>query len=542
MNDAADQQKTQSPAYDKLKEIFTDIYLLNAASSVLLRDAQTVMAAGSSEQRSRIISLLSQLRHRKITDTALEELLKQAEAEEKYLCADDQKNLHLMRMHWLSESCLPEGLVKEINDAQLKGRQKHEMESKKGDWEDMKPYYQRAFKLRTQAAKHTQKALCMETPYEALLSYYSPTINPKFIDQVFEELRANLPKIISETTTYQIQNPVKNLYGEIDIEGKTVAETEAEKIALLWKKFPADKQIALCTHIAKNMGYNLNKGRIDWVEEHPNTSGDSQDARISVRCQPDFIQTLATTMHEAGHAIYLQGLPKQFHNQPAGEFFGMSVHETQSMIFEKVAMKSMAFCEYLETLAREVFDLPDDPALDAHNLFQLMNKTTPSFIRVHADDLTYPAHIIVRYNIERDIINGKAIVEDMPQMWNDSMQELLGITPSNCVEGHMQDVHWPYGLIGYFPSYALGQIGAFQFFEAALDRHPEISEELREGKFDTLFNWLRKNIHNKGSLLTYDELFTQATGRPLEAKPFLTAMQNRVVQNTAHITKKSTSA
>ncbi|HCK33241.1 MAG: hypothetical protein CMH32_00735 [Micavibrio sp.] len=542
------QTTTQTPAYNELKQRFEEMNLLGAAHSVLLRDAQTVMAPGSGDQRSRVIGLISKIGHSKVTGDAVKTLLDQAEEERKYLSPDDQKNLSLMHAYWITESCMPEALVEEINSARMQGRQKHNTDSKKGDWANMKPFYQRAFDLQTQAAHYKQAALGMDTPYEPLLSYYSPTIDPTLIDHVFDELSKSLPGIIETATQYQEESPAIALYGDIDTEDKTEEQIKAEQTNILWRKFPMEKQIELCTHIVESMGYDLNKGRIDWVEGHPNTSGNGQDARISVWRQADFLQTLMAAMHEAGHAIYLQGLPEEFDNQPAGEFFGMSVHETQSMIFEKVAMKSMAFCEYLETLAREVFGLPDDPALDAHNLFKLMNKTTPSFIRVHADDMTYPAHIIVRYNIERDIINGKASVDDIPQMWNDAMQDLLGITPSNPAEGHMQDVHWPYGSIGYFPSYALGQIGAFQLFEAAQNQHPEIQDELREGNFDTLFNWLRKNIHSRGSLLSYDELFTQATGRPLEAKPFLTAMQNRVAQirpatpeqNAAHITRKST--
>ncbi|MDE2336178.1 MAG: peptidase M32, partial [Alphaproteobacteria bacterium] len=206
---------------------------------------------------------------------------------------------------------------------------------------------------------------------------------------------------------------------------------------------------------------------------------------------------------------------------------GMAVHESQSGIMERNAAHEPEFFQYLEKLAREIFNRPNDPALSAANLQLLANQVNPSFIRIEADELTYPAHILLRYKLEKGLVEGTLAVENLPQAWNDGIKNLLGITPPDNSKGCMQDVHWPTGAIGYFPAYALGNMIAAQLYAAATKAHPEITRELAAGNFKPLLGWLRDNVHSKGSELTTDALMIAATGEKLNAKYYLDHLSRR---------------
>jgi carboxypeptidase Taq len=293
--------------------------------------------------------------------------------------------------------------------------------------------------------------------------------------------------------------------------------------------FPEAQQAELTRRLSTAECFDFTHGRVDAIDAHPSTGGNPEDVRVTTDLSNEAnpLPGIGATIHETGHGDYEQGTPKDLRQKLAGATMGMSVHESMSQIMEKIAGKTPEFYIFLEKQMRDVFNRPNDPALSAENLRLLDTKVEPSFIRIDADELTYPAHIILRYNLEKAIINGTLSVDDLPKAWNDGMQKLLGITPPDNAQGVMQDVHWPAGLIGYFPAYALGNMIASQLYAAALKAHPEIPAELGKGNFAPLHDWLTQNVYSKGSTLTTDELMIAATGEKLNSKYYLDHLSQR---------------
>ena len=238
-------------------------------------------------------------------------------------------------------------------------------------------------------------------------------------------------------------------------------------------------------------------------------------------------------LHETGHALYEQGRPASWLRQPVGDARGMVMHESQSLLIEMQAGRTREFLAYLSPLLTTAFG-SEDPALGADNLHRLYTRVQPGFIRVDADEVTYPAHILLRYDLERAMIDGTLDVDDLPAAFNAGLHDLLGLTVTDDAQGCLQDIHWPSGGWGYFPTYTLGAIAAAQLFEAARAADPRILPGLAEGDFSPLVAWLRREVHNKGSLLDTDALMTEATGRPLGIDAYLAHLRGRYLGQTTH--------
>jgi len=278
------------------------------------------------------------------------------------------------------------------------------------------------------------------------------------------------------------------------------------------------------------LGFDFDHGRLD-ISLHPFCGGTPDDVRITTRYdEADFTSSLMGVLHETGHALYERGLPKQWRGQPVGEALGMSIHESQSLLVEMQVCRSRAFLGYAAPLMREAFAAESKdggPAWGPENLYRLYTRVKPGFIRVDADEVTYPLHVIVRYRLEKAMIEGDMEIADLPAAWNDGFKELLGLTPSTDREGCLQDLHWFDGAWGYFPTYTLGAMTAVQLFEAAKKAVPEIEPAIAKGDFKPLFGWLKTHVHTKGSLLTANELLIEATGKPLDPKIFKAHLKAR---------------
>jgi carboxypeptidase Taq len=293
--------------------------------------------------------------------------------------------------------------------------------------------------------------------------------------------------------------------------------------------FPTAVQRRLGEMLAQAVGFDLHRGRLD-VSLHPFSGGATGDVRITTRYdEDDFAGALMGVLHESGHALYEQGLPRSWAHQPAGAARGMSLHESQSLIIEMQAGRSRAFTRFLAPLLRQAF-AGEGPAWSADNLHRIAIEVRPGLIRVDADEVTYPAHIVLRYDLEKAMIAGDLAVADLPGAFNAGMKELLGLEVPDDRRGCLQDIHWPAGAFGYFPTYTLGAMTAAQLFEAALCAEPAIPEALAGGDFTPLREWLQANVHGKGSLLEADDLLTAATGRPLEADVFRRHLRARYVE------------
>jgi carboxypeptidase Taq len=291
-----------------------------------------------------------------------------------------------------------------------------------------------------------------------------------------------------------------------------------------------EEQRALGLELMRRLGFDFKRGRLD-VSHHPFCGGVPEDVRITTRFdEGDFAKALMGVLHETGHAKYEQNLPRAYLGQPVGRARGMSTHESQSLLLEMQVCRSAEFAQFSAPHIRAAF--PGAAALTPaaftpENLYLLSTRVRPGYIRVDADEVTYPLHIMLRYRIERAVLGDSLVLADLPGAWNEGMRALLGLTPPDDRLGCLQDIHWPSGGWGYFPTYTLGAMTAAQVFDAANRAEPEILPAIGRGDFAPLVGWLRANIHGQGSRWETDELLTRATGRPLDAAVFKAHLRRR---------------
>jgi carboxypeptidase Taq len=276
----------------------------------------------------------------------------------------------------------------------------------------------------------------------------------------------------------------------------------------------------------RTLGFDFEHGRLD-ESAHPFCGGVPDDVRMTARYdESDAASGLMAILHETGHALYNAGLPKAWRGQPVGRPLGMVAHESQSLLLEMQVCRSRAFFGYLAPLLRETFGR-DGEAFAPDNLYRQAIQVARGFIRVDADEVTYPLHVILRYRLEKALLADDLPLGDLPGAWNEGMRELLGITPPDDRLGCLQDIHWPGGAIAYFPCYTLGALMAAQLFQAIERAAPEALSSIPRGDFRRLLAWLRANIHEQGSLYATQELLTRTSGRPLELQPFLDHLHRR---------------
>lgn len=340
------------------------------------------------------------------------------------------------------------------------------------------------------------------TPYDAMLNVYEPGTTSASLDTLFSDVKTWLPSLIDEAIEKQKSNNILLPNGH----------------------YPAEKQKALGLQVMKLLQFDFEHGRLD-ESVHPFCGGVPTDVRITTRYdESEFMQSLMGIVHETGHARYEQGLPKELAGTPAGEARSMGIHESQSLFFEMQIGRNNAFIDHLARLASNHFS-GNEFAKD--NLAKIYTRVEKGFIRVDADELTYPAHVILRYEIERDLMNGVIKHTDVPELWNEKMKAYLGLsTEGNFKNGCMQDIHWTDGSFGYFPSYTLGAMYAAQFM-AAMKKTIDVDGVIQSGDLSPIFTWLSDNIWSKGSLLTTDELVKQATGETLNAQHFQAHLKSR---------------
>ncbi len=494
-------------AYKNLKSRFADISHLGGIGSFLNKEGEVTMPKGSAAERdAQQMALRGQI-HFLMADPLTEKWLKQAERDVKFFSKNDRRNLQLMRQAWIHEASLPEHLSRELARLDSEGGRLHAKTHKSGNWNKMKGWYAHSFKTLQAVGTAKKDLLGVPSVYDALLDQFSPGLRNATVEKEFALLEKELAPMIKEA----------------------VARQKKEKSPLKLPAIPFEQQQELCLRVTKAMGYDYNRGRFDVTKDtHPSSGGTSDYTWITSRFhENDFLDTLFAAIHEAGHGMYDQNQPEKWRFQPAGQHLGMAVHESESMIWELQACKTPEFFRYLEREARAIFNLPKHPALKAENLQKLVTRVKPSFIRIEADEMTYPAHVVLRWRLEKAMIEGKLKPADLPKAWNKGIKDLLGITPSNNAKGCMQDVHWPAGLVGYFPAYTLGAMGAAQLFATASREKPSLSKQIEKGNFRPFKELLRDNVHGKGALVTPDELFKQATGETLNARAYLNHLSER---------------
>jgi carboxypeptidase Taq len=484
-------------AYQALEARFRRLNALREAAGMLNWDMSAMMPAGGAEARSEQLAALQVICHELVSDPALAELLDRAEANAKRLDPWQRANVREMRRDWLHTTALPADLVEALSRARNRCEMIWRQARPKGDFAAVLPSMQALLDLvRESAAAKSEPMGC--APYDALLDEYEPGGTAARIDVVFDQLAAFLPDFLGRVLERQATAP------------QPLAPQGP---------FPIAAQEALARRLMAVVGFDFDHGRLD-TSLHPFCGGVPDDVRITTRYDvDDFAKSLMGVLHETGHALYERGLPAAWRTQPVGAARGMAAHESQSLLMEMQACRSPEFVGYLAPLARAAFG-GDGAAWTADNLKRMYNRVSPGFIRVDADEVTYPAHVILRYRLEKQIIAGDLAMADLPGAWNEGMRTLLGITPPDDGRGCLQDIHWYDGAWGYFPTYTLGAIAAAQLFAAAKAAVPEIPAAIGRGDFAPLVGWLRQNVHAWGSFHSTDDLLQQATGRPLDPQAF----------------------
>jgi carboxypeptidase Taq len=324
------------------------------------------------------------------------------------------------------------------------------------------------------------------------------------VDRVFGDVRQWLPGLIRRVRERQARETVVAPVGP----------------------FPVDRQRVLCEQVMRQLGFDFEGGRLD-VSTHPFCGGVPEDVRMTTRFNPEeFLSSLMGTVHETGHGRYEQNLPRDWLGQPMAEARSMALHESQSLSFEMQLGGHPGFSKLLAPMLVQAFG--DQPAFEPGNLHRLITRVKPGLIRVDADEVTYPAHVILRYEIERPLVEGDIEPDDIPALWDAKMQELLGLdTRGNFKDGPLQDVHWPEGLIGYFPCYSLGAMFAAQWFAAIRRAVPDLDQRIAAGDLAPVFDWLRDNIWTQASRWTTDELALRASGEALNPAHFKAHLEAR---------------
>ncbi len=489
--------------YQQLEQRFSRIGNLDNANGLLGWDRETMMPDGAADSRAEITATLEVLSHELMTDPAVSDWLDSAEGTDGL---DEWRlaNLSEMRRRWRHATAVPADLVEANARAISKCEMAWRSARRDSDFAALLPSLSVLLDLQRQIAACKSESLSVPL-YDALLDQWEPGGSSAAIDAMFADLADYLPGTVEAVLEHQARRPPME-----PPQGP----------------FPVAAQRDIGAKLMTAVGFDFERGRLD-VSLHPFCGGGTNDVRITTRYdEDDFVKALMGVLHETGHALYEQGRPADWLHQPVGSALGMSMHESQSLIIEMQACRSREFLEYVAPLLREAFGA-EGPAWSTENLHRLYTNVDRGFIRVDADEVTYPAHVILRYRLEKAMIGGDLALADLPGAWNDGMAELLGVVPPSDALGCLQDIHWPGGAWGYFPTYTLGAMAAAQLFEAACKAEPDVLPGIARGDFVPLVGWLRAKIHSHGSRLPADALMTEATGRPLDADAFKRHVQRR---------------
>jgi carboxypeptidase Taq len=492
--------------YQQLEQEFRRLHAFRSAASILRWDSAVMMPRGSSDLRGEQLAALETESHSLLTSPRVSRLLARAEANNAALEDWQSANLREMRRERDHAIATPHNLVSRLAKATSRAEVKWVEAKQKSEFAIFAPHLEEVVNLLRDKAGLLGKALNLD-PYDALLDEFSPGMTSAEIDTLFTTIGRRLPGLIQEVIELQARRPPLEIAG----------------------RFAPSKQRQLALDIMKAVGFPFERGRLD-ESEHPFTGGVPGDIRITTRFNPtDPLTGLMGILHETGHAMYDVGLPEAWRGQPVGRDRGMAMQESQSLLLEMLIGRNRPFLRYLKTLLDKAFGA-GGPEWEVENLYRLLIRVRRSLIRVDADEVTYPVHIMLRYELENEILKGELKIKDLPEAWNARVHDRLGVRPANDAEGCLQDVHWAVGSFGYFPSYAIGAVIAGQLYESLRSERPELDEEIAAGRFGGLFDWLRQNVHGVAATLSTPQLIKNATGKPLSAAAWLRYIEGKYLE------------
>jgi carboxypeptidase Taq len=487
-----------------------NITILQSTESIVSWDMETMMPPKAIKLRSQQLSMLSLIEHKMSTDPEMGSLLEKITPQSEYDKLDNvqKRNVYLIKKRYDEQTKLPEELVAEIAKQQAltidiwkkaKAAKKYPM---------FRPELEKLVELKKKAADILMKAKKTATPYDALIDIFEPKMTAEAITKVFDELKEGLVSILRKCNAAPKQPDPTILKGR----------------ALI------DTQRKISKALAEFVGYDVTSkesgGRIDETE-HPFTTGYYDDVRITTHYYEDnFESSMFSVLHEAGHALYEQNLKQEWMYQPVGNAASSGFHESQSRMVENIIGRSYEFWTYFLPKLKQITGNAL-AGLELDKFVHSINQVKPSKIRVEADEVTYGLHVIIRFNIERDLFADKITVKELPQVWNQSYRDYLDVRIENDSEGVMQDTHWSSGMFGYFPSYALGNIYSGQILTAMEKALPNWRKQLANGDFGDAKQWLIKNVHSYGNLYDPADLIRRITGEELNVKPYLNYLSEK---------------
>jgi len=491
-------------AYLDLETRFRRLGAVEEAIQMLHWDASAMMPPGGAAARAEQLATLRGIAHQQLTAPEIADLLDAAEAEATALGTWQRANLREMRRRWRHAAAVPGDLVEALSQARSESEMAWRQARPADDFAAALPGLERVLGLVREVAAAKAAALG-GSPYDALLDQHEPGLTMATVDRLFDELAGFLPGLLAAVLDRQAAGPVSS-------------EPPGP--------FPVEAQRRAAQLLMERIGFDFAHGRID-ESAHPFCGGTSDDIRLTTRYdEADFAKALMGALHETGHALYKRGLPAEWRRQPVGAARGMAVHESQSLFLEMQVCRSRAFAGFAAPLLAVIFG-GDGEAWEPEALYRRQIAVRPGAIRVDADEVTYPSHVILRYRLERAMIAGELLPRDLPGAFNDGLAALIGVRPPADRDGVLQDIHWYDGHWGYFPTYTLGALIAAQLFAAADAALPGLPDVIARGEFAPLLVWLREQVHAMGSLLTGEKLVESATGAPLGTAAFERHLRER---------------
>lgn len=498
--------KTSQKDYQKIHELSKFARTLQGITYLLDWDQETYMPPGAAPFRAEQSKIMAGIIHKEKTGrkfaNALSKLidLPKGKIKAKDLSPEQISALKEWRRDYLHDTALPSKFVEEFAKVTSQAINAWRTAKKDNAFQQFAPYLDRIVSLNR---KKADLLGYKEHPYDALLDIYEPDMTTREVTEVFSKLRNHLTPLIKKMA----KQPIDDQF--------------------LFGKWGQEKQMAFSHQLLDALGYDRSKGRVDFSSHPFSSSSHPTDSRITTRIHPTALMSnIFAILHEAGHSLYEMGLPQDSYGSPLGEARSLGVHESQSRWWETRIGLSKPFWQYFFPLLKETFKGQlDHITLD--NFYRAINKVEPSFIRIEADEVTYPIHVIVRFELEKALIEGSLNVRDLPAAWNGKMEEYLGIIPGSHSEGCLQDIHWSMGAFGYFPTYTLGNLYAAHLFEAFAKDHPDWEKQVSSGELGFIKTWLSDKIYQHGRRYTTQELLLNATGKPFSANAYLKYLEKK---------------
>lgn len=492
-----------SDKFNQLKKIIGEVSDLGSAASLLGWDQQTYMPSGGGEARGQQLATIGALAHQKATSDEVGRLLEDLKKEFAGAdpASDDADMLRVAVRDFDKAVRVPSEFIAEQAIVTTKAYEAWAEARSKSDFSIFQPHLEKVVEL---VKKYVSFFPPADHPYDTLLDDYEPGMKTADVQKIFNGLRPKQVELI-----------------------RAIAARPQVKDKFLQKKYSESKVWDFSAHISRGFGYDWSRGRMDKAPHPFESSFSVNDVRITNRFEPkNPLATLFSAMHEAGHAMYEQGINPDYERTSLAHGTSLAVHESQSRMWENLVGRSLPFWEYFYPQLKKTFSSKLD-GVKLKDFYKAINKVEPSFIRVNADEATYNLHIMLRLELEIAMVEGKIAIRDLPQIWNSKMKEYLGVTPPNDALGVLQDIHWSYGSIGYFSTYALGNLVSAQLWEQINKEIKDLDAQIRKGKFDELLSWLRVNIHKFGRKYDPQTLVQKVTGSKITPEPYVRYLKTK---------------